>query len=167
MTPHLEQEIKPGQNVLWCSTFQLAWNELRTLAGGDIQMENAPPIVAALNRGTASKADLDEASYVAMAGFVRDGIIKDIQAELDRKFAGKANAELMPPPIPLGPSAWVAYAFLYKDLPFKWAFQRDEFPLSFEGTAVASFGIYEYLFGDEKKLLTKSTYSTTRTMRTS
>ena len=27
VTPHLDQPIKTGENVLWCGTFQLAWNE--------------------------------------------------------------------------------------------------------------------------------------------
>ena len=55
VTPHLEQKIEPGTNVLWCNTFQLAWNELCDLAGGPIAMDSPPPDVAILNKRTASK----------------------------------------------------------------------------------------------------------------
>src|SRR5689334_21619046 len=37
VSPHLEEPIAPGTNVLWCGTFQLAWNEACRLIGGDIQ----------------------------------------------------------------------------------------------------------------------------------
>jgi len=29
ITAHLEEKIVPGKNVIYCSTFQLAWNESR------------------------------------------------------------------------------------------------------------------------------------------
>ena len=60
ITPHLKQAIPKDTNVLWCNTFQLAWNELCDLAGGPIKMENAPAMVSILNRRDASKKDLDE-----------------------------------------------------------------------------------------------------------
>jgi len=138
VTPHLEQEIVPGENVVWCSTFQLAWNELCDLAGGPIQMENPPAMVAFLNRKEASKEDLDEASYVAMAGLAEDGIHEKIRKELDRKFHGQANPALLNS---LPEAGWVTYAYLFKDLPFEWAFTRFRRELSFEGRMVDCFGI--------------------------
>lgn len=50
VTLHLEQSIVPATNVLWCNTFQLAWNELIALTGGPIVMDSAPPIVSVLNK---------------------------------------------------------------------------------------------------------------------
>jgi len=66
VTPHLEQEIAPGTNVLWCNTFQLAWNELCYLTGGPLAMDSAPPVVAVLNKRTASKEDLAGAYVLAV-----------------------------------------------------------------------------------------------------
>ena len=39
ITPHLEQKLFPGKNIIYCATFQLAWNELRDdIIGGDIRL---------------------------------------------------------------------------------------------------------------------------------
>ena len=78
VTPHLEQKIVKGKNVLWCATAQIAWNELCNLAGEDIHLENEPDMVAILNKKSVTHHDLDEASYVAAAGMAEDGIIEQI-----------------------------------------------------------------------------------------
>ena len=141
VTPHLEQPISDGKSVLWCSTFQLAWNELCALAGEDIHMQDEPPMVAVLNKKTATKDDLDEASYVALAGFGRDGIMGKIRVALNTRFSGKANPELLAHLPPVLPNDVVAYSYLFKELPFESAFVGFDKPLVFEGTKVASFGV--------------------------
>lgn len=88
ITPHLEQDIAPGANVLWCNTFQLAWNELCDLTGGPIVMNPIPPMVPILNKRSASAEDLDEESYVAMAGLAGEGIYEKIRTKLNEKFKG-------------------------------------------------------------------------------
>jgi hypothetical protein len=142
VTPHLEQSIASGTNVLWCNTFQLAWNEFCDLTGGPIVMESPPPIVPILNKRAASKEDLDEASYVAMAGLASEGIYRKIRKELKEKFKGQASPDLLDATPEM---AWVAYAYLFKELPFRWAFTRWHENLMFEGYRVDSFGIDQLL----------------------
>ena len=149
VVPTIEQPITQGTNVLWCVTFQLAWNELCALLGEDIHADNAHPMVARLNKETATADDLDEASYVAMAGLVADGIIERIQEALQEKFEGQANPELLPASESLPPHLPIAYAYLFKHLPFEWAFTRLRDPLEFGQTQVASFGIEQY-WGHQK-----------------
>ena len=36
LSAHLETSIRDGQNVLWCGTFQLAWNEICSLLAEDL-----------------------------------------------------------------------------------------------------------------------------------
>ncbi len=55
VTPHLKQKISKGINVLWCNTFQLTWNELIDLVGEPIRMVPPSPVVAILNKKTATK----------------------------------------------------------------------------------------------------------------
>ena len=142
ITPHLEAPIEPGRSVLWCATFQLAWNEVCTLVGEDIHFDEEPPMVAILNRKSATKADLDEASYVALAGFVRDGIYAEIPKALERKFKGEARPHLLPnPAVAPRPQDIVAYAYLFKNLEFSTRFERLGEPLDFAGTRVDCFGI--------------------------
>lgn len=140
VTPHLEQRIVPGTNVLWCNTFQLAWNEFMDLTGGPIVMESPPEMVSILNKKEASKEDLDEASYVAMAGLAGEGIYQKIRNALEEKFEGQAGPDLLDATPEMD---WVAYAYLFKQLPFQWAFTRFHENLKFEGYYVDSFGIFQ------------------------
>jgi len=142
ITPHLEAPIEPGRSVLWCATFQLVWNEVCSLVGEDIHFDAEPQMVAVLNRKSATKADLDEASYVALAGFVRDGIYGQIPKALERKFKGAARPHLLPnPAVAPRPQDIVAYAYLFKNLEFPTRFERLDEPLDFGGKRVDCFGI--------------------------
>jgi len=38
VTPHLEAPLTDGKNVLWCGSFQLAWNEACSLVGGNLHL---------------------------------------------------------------------------------------------------------------------------------
>jgi len=142
IAPHLEAPIEPGRSALWCATFQLAWNEVCALVGEDIHFVEEPPMVAILNKRSATKDDLDEASYVALAGFVRDGIYGRIPKALERKFKGAARPRLLPSPaVAPRPQDIVAYAYLFKNLEFPTRFERLDEPLDFAGTRVECFGI--------------------------
>ena len=51
VSPHLESPIKEDANVLWCGTFQLAWNEVCSLVGEDLHFAGQEPeMVAILNK---------------------------------------------------------------------------------------------------------------------
>ncbi|MHB1000329.1 MAG: hypothetical protein ACYC27_13895 [Armatimonadota bacterium] len=142
VTPHLEQKIVPDKNILWCSTFQLAWNELMTLGEGPVTLEPYSPAADILNKKTATKDDLDDASYVAMAGFIEDGAIDKIKQELNRKFNGQESPDLLNNAPAAG---FIAYGYLFKSLPFEWAFDRFSEDLEFQDKPVESFGIQQYL----------------------
>ncbi len=139
VTPHLEQEIVPGKNILWCSTFQLAWNELSDVVGGPVTMAPPSPMADILNKRTATKADLDDASYVAMAGLISEGIEQKIKDEMQRKFSGQAAPELLPDI--KAAVGWATYGYFSKKLPFRHAFKRRHDNLEFQGRMVDSFGI--------------------------
>ncbi|MBM4030787.1 MAG: hypothetical protein FJ291_03280 [Planctomycetes bacterium] len=141
ITAHLEEPIAPGRNVLWCSTFQLAWNEACTLIGEDIHLQNDPPLVGLLNKKSATKGDLDDASYVALAGFVGEDIYAKIDKALADRFKGSATPRYnRPMHAPVRPQDFVAYCYLFKHLEFPTPFQRLDTPLVFRGTPVRSFG---------------------------
>ncbi len=148
VTPHLECRITPGKNVLWCATFQIAWNELYDLLGGPIQWNGAPEMVDILNKRPVTRRDLDETSYVVMAGYTpadSNDIRQKISGELGRKFKGTANPELLCLLDPLPPGLWATYAYLFKELPFEWAFKRMGKGLLFAGREVEKFGIWQFL----------------------
>lgn len=142
VTPHLEAAIEPGKNVLWCSTFQLVWNEACRYAGGDIRLEDEPDVVTILNQKAANAKDVDSASCLIMSGLIEDGIVGKIRKQLDRQFKSQANPDLLDSLEPNLPAeGYLAYAYLFRQLPFAHAFRRLEKPLNFGEGKVASFGM--------------------------
>jgi hypothetical protein len=147
VTPHLEQEIPAQTNVLWCGTFQLAWNELCDLSSGSVKLEPASTTAEVLNRQTTSKHDLDKSSYVAMAGLANKGAYKKIREELNEKFGGQASPNLLPLLGAAPRDGFFTYAYLFKQLPFRWKFSRFHDDFKFQEQEVDSFGIRHYSSG--------------------
>ncbi len=144
VTPDLETEIVRGTNLLWCGTFQLAWNEACRLTGGDLQF-GSNTVVSVLNQHSFAKKSLDEDCYVAMAGFVKDNIHDKIRKAVQEKFHGVFNPRFIPDKaVTPRPQDFVAYACLYKNLNFPTPFERLDDSLMFEGVPVPAFGIGEY-----------------------
>lgn len=145
ITAHLDQPIEPGKNVLWCASFQIAWNELMDFAGGPIVMHGDPPMARALNRRAVERGVVDPRCLVARCGLVGDGIIPSIMADLKKTFGDDAKPELLPKPEERHPTDVIAYAYLQKLLPFETAFRaggRIGFPTT--QADLAAFGIPQY-----------------------
>lgn len=152
MTPFLNREMKEGQNMLWIATFPMAWAELHELAGGPVKIDSSPTLVEGLNSEavTGSELLLDPESYVAVAGFVGDELFQHIRNTATEPLAAQALADLEALPR----DSLAIYAYLEKHLPFQWAFERFDQPLTFGGEDVAAFGLKQYLANrpDEQKL---------------
>jgi len=133
------------QNVLWCGTLQLAWNEAINLVGEKLQFSRPSEEVEQLNLQNFTKKDLDSNSYVAIADFERNGVESEIKKALWNTFHGVASPDLIPSsPAHPGPDDFVAYAYLFKDLSFSEPFAENK-PLLFDGKSVESFGFTENL----------------------
>lgn len=142
VVPCIGQPLDQGKNVVWCSTFQLVWNEACRYAGGNIHLDNEPPAVATLNRKEADLADLDAGSCVLASGLVQDNVVQKIREELQRKFHDTASPDLLNELEPSLPSdGWLAYAYLFRKLTFEHPFQRLSEPLIFGDKPVMAFGM--------------------------
>ncbi|MCE5279209.1 MAG: hypothetical protein ABFD92_10385 [Planctomycetaceae bacterium] len=145
-----QQPIRPGKNVIWCGTFQLAWNEIGDLIKEPPRFLLQPPMVDALNNRTFTRDDLDRESYVALAGFVRDGIFGRIDSALAQTFKGKASPRFKPSfDLTPRPQDIVAYSYLFKHLEFPVPFEKLSEPLVFAGSKVESFGTREFKSGHQ------------------
>ncbi len=144
----LEQTISKGTNLIWCATMQIAWNKLCDLVGEDILFDTSNVLAEALNKKSVTHHDLDDATYIAIAG--ADGVKtrKEIDEALQAKFNGAASSELLPKPV----NDLIAYSYLFVNLPFEWTFERRKTPFVFQGKKVKSFGINEYEQGDLKEI---------------
>lgn len=140
ISSYLEQPMQQGKNIIYCSSFQLAWNEFEdNLIKDKLKLDGNPEMALQLDKRLTDKSDLSEKDYFVMSGYAKDNIVDKINKGLQEKFkdqAPKVNEQLQPNDI-------MAYAYLYKNLEFKDEFESLTEPLNFGGTNVKAFGITE------------------------
>jgi hypothetical protein len=141
--PTLDTPIVIGKNNIWCSSFQLAWNELKeTVIQGPIEIEGAEKLSQRLSASKQSKTDLSGDSYYSNAGKISDGIAQKIKDDMAGQFPSVQIPEFSPS------DELVAYAYLETYLKFTKPFRQYETPLNFTGTdpniktPVKSFGVW-------------------------
>ena len=136
---YLDAEITRGKNLVCCATFQIAWNQLADeIIKAPIELEGNSLVVQALNKRQFTKQDISQDCYLAVAGFGRDGIVKQIEQGLKEKFHRESQFDFTL----ISPDNIVAYAYLEKALPFDTRFDVFGRPLIFnDGIGVQSFGI--------------------------
>jgi len=145
---HLNKQIST-ENLIYCSTFQLAWNELSNFLKGTVSINEASFIVDELNKKLFTKEYLDESCYLAYADLISSGILDRIKTNLMQKF--KETSKLDIDPNSFRPSDILAYAFLLKILMFEKKFEEVN-SLYFDGTRVEAFGFEKLKKDTEKKL---------------
>ena len=143
IVPTLDTPMPKGKNVVWCGTLQLAWNRL----GKDVlhkqpQVQGAEEVVSRLNQAQLREDDLPADSYLATAGFAKDGVVEKIKAEMKHKFHKDVAIDAMEP------NDILAYAYLEASAAFTIPFFENRGAFSFidsDGVArqVSSFGIEE------------------------
>jgi len=124
ITPHVQQRILPGQNLLWCGTFQLAWNETAGLIGEELHFDAEPPVVAELNRGPSRR-------MISMRNPTwrwQDSCEMASSTRSDGPWpsgsrAGRLRHYLPPRALTPRPQDIVAYSYLFKHLEFAVPFE--------------------------------------------
>jgi hypothetical protein len=135
--PFVSALLAADKNVVWCATFQIAWDQLPKepdLPRGD------GSFVGELERKPFDLRSLSPDSYLAMGGDVEDGIRDRIGTEMARRFP-----DVVPSFSEASPrDEVVIYAFLRKLLPFAQKFVELSVPLPFIAgettTPVSGFG---------------------------
>ena len=124
--------VPEHRNVIWCSTFQMAWNRLKNdIISEPVNIIDVEELAARLNHVKVSETDLEEESYYATAGFVGKGIIEQIHKEMKKRFPSE--------PVPVFiksyrtmPDAAIAYSYLNVDIRFKYPFYTNDRAFTFE-----------------------------------
>ncbi|MDP4183172.1 MAG: dockerin type I domain-containing protein [Bacillota bacterium] len=138
-----DQKIETGKNVVFCPTMLMAWDELKGVIGGNIKLQDNPPLADRLNTGFPMASSLSPLSYFARAGYGQSTIDK-INSELKEKFGGSApQVNLQIDPLDI-----ISYAYLSKNLSFQKAFESFSEPVHFASSSVSdnvkAFGINSY-----------------------
>lgn len=139
--PTLDTPLPAGKNVIWCASFELAWNRLKSdVVKGNVEVAGAEQVAARLNASVASESDLSPESCFATAGWAKDGIGERIRREFAARFPGEPLPEIDPQAV------LVAYAYLKAAARFTIPFFDNPAEFAFvdgagRRTAVSSFGI--------------------------
>ncbi len=143
VVPALNSPIPKGKSVVWCGTLRLAWNHLgKDVLQGPPQVRGAEEVVQRLNQAQLSESDLPPNSFLAAAGFAKDGIVQQVTSEMKRRFHKDVAID------PLEPDHILAYAYLEANAAFTVPFFEAHTPLRFQDssgteTVVSAFGIEE------------------------
>lgn len=120
--PVLDEPLPRGKNVLWCATFQMAWDSASRHFGVPLRLQPASKLADSLNRAPFNRQWIDAGSVFHAAGSVGDGILEQIDqgarakgapARLLGDLRGISKAEDL-----------VFYALLSKDLEFEKPFAK-------------------------------------------
>lgn len=143
IVPTLDTPVPKGKNVIWCSSFQIAWNELKdNIIGEPVQVRGAEAIAKRLNTAKQPYVDIRSKCYYAASGFVRDGIVERIQTEMAKRFPSVPKPQFQE----LTPIDIIAYSYLAANVKFRIPFFENHRKFVFKDsrgneTQITSFGI--------------------------
>jgi len=146
-TPLLQSEIEPGKNLVYCASFQAAWNEfIDTVIHEPVLVEGDSLPVRMLNKKFGGNNVIPEELFIAAAGFEEAGIIERIRVMFKDKFRLEA------PPGNLNPGApgdILVYAYLRREFSFKIEFENLPGLVLFNNDSpVRAFGIQRFTFDE-------------------
>ncbi len=142
IVPTLDTPTEPGKNVVWCSSFALAWKQLqKNVTHGPVALAGNPPAADRLNADSSAESDLPSGAVFADAGVAEDGIRERIRAGMTERFPGRSVPEFDVPP-----GGLVAFCHLEVSSNFKYPYFEYDEPQTFtasDGTPhkVRTFGI--------------------------
>ena len=130
----LDEAHAPGRTIIWCASFQLAWNELRGVPGAPVAVEPSSEMADKLNASAVTRNDIDEASCTIVVG--------EPGSSLDSVDASPKFRTMVDDALKQG--ARVIYAKLDKSYPFKTPYPKndDGSRLHFRGQPVQCFGLW-------------------------
>jgi len=147
--PTLDSPCPRNRNLIWCSSFQLAWNRMKDdVIGAPVHVVGAEELADRLNSAGQSRADLEPDSFYAAAGRVEEGIISKVRKDMAAKFPSHAVPDFSR--IVGTPRAILAYSYLTANVPFKYPFRQVKDGFSFTDsqgveTEVGAFGAWGLL----------------------
>ncbi|MCP4129872.1 MAG: hypothetical protein GY754_02540 [bacterium] len=143
VVPTLDTPIIKGKNVIWCSSFLLAWKEAQEkVIGEPLQIKDADAVTARLNKAKNPSSHMPDNSYYAAAGWSDKNIIKTIHNKMRDMFPNR------PPPRfeGIADNSFLMYSYLQAKINFTIPYFHNSYPLVFTDSngkkaIIRSFGI--------------------------
>ncbi|MDB5336534.1 MAG: hypothetical protein JWN70_2153 [Planctomycetaceae bacterium] len=140
VSPVLDTPLTENRNLIYCATFQIAWDQWRDRTKRSLHSDTISDLVNKLNQSRFDRRNLAADSYVTESGSEAD-VPKFLERLRTRKMGGKLSNDLQSVPV----FGFFLYAALSKQMPFAVKFDRLDDQLTFksgqESDPVASFGI--------------------------
>lgn len=97
LTCNMDERMPYNRNMLWCASFQIAWDTAAANLGGPIDLDPSSKVSDALNKNPFDLNWIDEASVMIEAGTVKDAVLTKIRGKLAKKDepAGKILETIM------------------------------------------------------------------------
>jgi hypothetical protein len=135
--PALELPVPRHRNIIWCSSFQLAWNRV-----APIHIADMGEVVKFLNQTEISEEDLEADSYYISAGPFTKDTIDGISRDLRKRFSLK---QTISSERSYNSNHFLIYAFLKVHMRFHHPFQDLQAGMEFigsdgKGNKVRGFG---------------------------
>lgn len=146
--PHIKGEICIDTNIVYCASFQYAWNNLKeSIIGQPIKLSNSPKYIDNLNTYD-TKNIIDNKYLYVKSGFGKDNILTTINKEISEKFDKKIEITHI-----LNQTDIVTVAYLEKRIEFRerlddYLFDKSKL-LKFKDQDVKFFG-KKYCFYHER-----------------
>lgn len=148
IVPTLDSPRPANKNVIWCSSFQLAWNQMKDdVIGAPVKVVGAEEIAARLNETGQSANDLEADSFYAAAGRVKEGIIDKIRKDMAAKFPAHSVPDFNE--VADYPNGILSYSYLTANVPFRHPFRQVKREFTFTDsngveTNVGAFGVWGF-----------------------
>ena len=140
--PTLDTPIPDGKSAVWCASFQLAWDKLKSdVVKGPVEITNAEVVCDRLNKSAPVADDLPTEAYFAAAGLADDGVCGAIQSEMAHRFP-----HVQPHRFGNLPGGVVAYAYIEAKVDYGSPYLTNHREFRFRGSdsvsnPLRSFGI--------------------------
>jgi len=126
VSPYLDVALNETDNIVYASSFHLAWQNLQyKILKEDVLLDKYIPYVDFLNKTKPAPVGID--CSVNLAGFVKDGIEKDIARELMQKFNKKIDLS----DHTREKTNIICYAYFRKEIKFNTTFESYGQPFPF------------------------------------
>ncbi|HEY3324925.1 MAG TPA: hypothetical protein VGP72_31015 [Planctomycetota bacterium] len=136
IVPALNTAMPVGKSVMWCSSFQIAWNKMKNdVIKEPIALIGAEEVAAALNNAPQGEQDLPAGSYYAAAGAIKDGIAETIRKEMAQRFPGARPPTFLSEKAAPQTEPFLAYAFLAVGMKFTKLFDDQPDGINFRDSA--------------------------------
>ena len=156
IAPVLDTNINKDNNLIYCNTLQMAWNELCRIMPDTIEITDSPDYIPKLNANINQPPMVSDDSYIVMAGISDEKTAGMIKKNIRQKFNNLLSENELALDFDLRPPGLFIFSFLFKQLMFQKEFnEKDnhEFNFNNKKVLVKAFGIEKVKGTCEEEML--------------